>query len=124
MSYVATPTRPFPNNAALAKHLRVKLSSGFLAAAGIGDKDLGTMEYASFATDEAATVRLRSAAGTVMYIAGAAIAAAAEVYTAASGKISSTKGTGAFSLGTALTAAAADGDYIEVLPNVHGDTAG
>lgn len=124
MSYLATPTRTFPNNAALAKHLRVKISSGFLIAAGIGDKDLGTMEYASLSTDEAGCVRMRTAQGTAMYIASAAIAANAEVYTAASGKISSTKGTGAFSLGTALTAAAADGDYIEVLPNVHGDTAG
>jgi hypothetical protein len=124
MSYVATPTRTFPNNTALAKHLRVTLSSGFLAAAGATTKELGTMEYASLSTDEAACVRLRTAEGTAIFIAAGAIAAGAAVHTAASGKVNDDQATGAFALGTALTAAAADGDYIEVLLNVHGDTAG
>jgi hypothetical protein len=124
MSYVATPTRTFANNAALAKHLRVKLSSGYLAAAGAADKELGTMEYASLSTDEAACVRLRTAEGTQPFIAAGAIAAGAAVYTAASGKVNDDQAAGAFALGTALTAASGDGSIIEVLLNVHGDTAG
>jgi hypothetical protein len=52
------------------------------------------------------------------------IAAGAEVYTAASGKFSKTKGTGAFAAGTALETGTADNDVVEILPNTHGDTAG
>lgn len=124
MSLVAAPTRTFPNNAAIGKHIRVTLSSGYLAAAGAAVKDLGTMEYASLSTDDAGTVRMRTAEGSVICVAAGAIAAGAEVFTAADGKVNDVQATGAFSYGTALTAATGDGSYLEVLPNTHGDTAG
>lgn len=123
-SYVETATRTFPldGSTAIAKHLRVTLSSGNLALAGIADKELGTMEYEVFSGNEEGTVRLRNSPGTKLMVASAAITAGAAVFTAASGKVGNSAAT-AFLIGTALTAAAADGDIIEVLPNVHGDTA-
>lgn len=124
MSYVATPTRTFAANTALGQYLRVKRSSGYLALAGLTDKELGTLEYPVLSGDEAGTVRMRSAQGTQMYVASKAIAADAPVYTAASGKVSDAQGTGAFLVGTALTAASGDGSFIEVLNNMAGDTAG
>ena len=52
-----------------------------------------------------------------------ALAAGATVYTEASGKVQDTAQATAFQVGTALEAATADGDVIEVLYNNHGDTA-
>ena len=52
-----------------------------------------------------------------------ALAVAAPVYTEAAGKVQDTAQATAFLVGTALTAAGADGDIIEVLRNSHGDTA-
>jgi hypothetical protein len=121
--FTESPCKGFTAGAALAKYLRVIRSSGKLAAAGIGDKELGTLENATFADGDSATVRLRSAAGTCKMVASKAIAADAEVWTAASGKISDTGGTGAFLIGTALEAAGADGEVIEVLRMAHGDSA-
>jgi Uncharacterized conserved protein (DUF2190) len=65
--------------------------------------------------DEAAAVGLLGCCvGTVRMVASAAIAAGAPVYTAAGGKVTSTYGATAFIVGRAITAAAADGDIIEV----------
>jgi len=123
-TYVETPTRTFPASGAIAQHLRVILSSGVLAVADETDKELGTAEYGVLAGDELGTVRLRNAPGTKIGVAAGAIAAGADVYTAAGGKYDDTQATGAFYAGTALTAATADGDLIEILPPGHGDTAG
>jgi len=115
MSFVNTPTRSFPVSSALGKNLRVKLASGVLALAGINENDIGVLEYPTVSGDEQGTVRLRSAEGSHQAVAAAAITAGALVYTAASGKVSVSAST-AFLRGIALTAAAADGDVIEVLP--------
>jgi hypothetical protein len=124
-TYVETPTRTFSSDGtAIGQHLRVKLSSGVLALAGATDKELGTTEYGVLAGEELATVRLRNAPGTKIGVAAGAITAGSEVYTAAAGKYDDTQATGAFYAGTALTAATADGDLIEILPPGHGDTAG
>lgn len=61
--------------------------------------------------------------GTVKAIAAGAYSAGAKVYTAASGKVSTTQATGAFLAGILMAATAADGDVCEVMPIV-GDTAG
>ena len=122
--YTNNPCKGFIAGLAIAKFLRVVLSTGKLAIAGIGDKDLGTTENAAFADGDAVTVRLRTAQGTHKAIACEDIGAGVEVYTAADGKISKTKGVGAFCYGTTLEASTADGDVIEVLRNNHGDTAG
>ncbi|MBL9084202.1 MAG: hypothetical protein JNK76_20550 [Planctomycetales bacterium] len=111
--YVETPVKSFPNNAALSEGLRVVLSGGYLAAAGAGDIELGTMEERSFSTDTAAPVRLRNAQGTRRMIANAAISQYAAVYAAASGKVAPS---GPRKIGIALTAAGANNDVLEVLP--------
>lgn len=67
--------------------------------------------------DEAAAVAILGAVpGTVKMVANAAVTAGAMVYTAAAGKVSPTYGATLFLVGRALTAAAADGDLIEVAP--------
>ncbi len=107
----------FTAGAALAQYLRVILSSGKLAAAGVGATDyvneLGVIEEASFADLDVRAVRLRTAQGTVRMVASAAISLGATVYGAASGKIATTSSGTA--LGIALEAAAANNDVIEVL---------
>lgn len=100
--------------AALGQYLRVKIASGVLALAGITDKDVGVMRQASFASGNVVAVRLASAQGTTKMVAAAAIVQGAEVYTAASGKVSVSAST-AFPIGIAMEAAGADGDVIEVM---------
>ena len=69
------------------------------------------------------SVKLRGASGTHKMIAVEALAIGATVYTEASGKVQDTAAATSFIVGTALEAATADGDIIEVLYNTHGDTA-
>lgn len=111
--YVDTRCKAFTCGAAIAQYLRVKFSSGKMAAAGAADLSIGTMEEASFADLDVRPVRLRSAMGTRKMVANGAITQGAPVYGAASGKISAT--VGPCPEGIALEAAAADGDVIEVL---------
>jgi len=106
----------FIAGAAIGRFLRVKLSSGKLAAAGIADKEIGTLEEDATGDLHVVRVRLRTATGTRKMIAAAAITAGADCFTAAAGKVSVSAST-AFLLGSALEAAAADGDIIEVLPH-------
>ena len=113
-SFVDVNTRRFPTGGtAIARHLRVALSGGNLAAAGIADEDIGTIEYDVFTTDTEASVRLRTATGTRKMVAAGAVVAGAVVYAAAAGKIDDA--VSARRIGIALEAASADGDIIEVL---------
>lgn len=111
--YVETACKAFTAGAAIAKHLRVKLSAGKLAAAGVADQSIGTLEQASFADGDVVGVRLRTAQGTVKMVAAGAITAGAPVYAAAGGKVDDA--VTPFPEGIALEAAGADGDIIEVL---------
>ena len=114
----------FEAGAAIAQHLRVKLSGGKLAVAVLADGpgvELGTMEEASFADGDMRSVRARNFIGIRKMIANAALAVGVKLYTAAAGKVGATA-SGAFLEGIALTASAADGDIIEVLTDP-GDTA-
>ena len=121
---VDTNTKPFTASGAIAQYARVKQNSdGTVAAAAATDRDIGTATRATFASGDPVAVKLRSAAGTHKMIAAGAITAGALVYSAASGKVSATAATGSYVLGTALEAATADGDVIEVLYNAHGDSA-
>lgn len=121
--FVETCCKTFTTAAAIDQHLRVKLdSTGKVSLAGIADKDIGTLEQESFADGDVRAVRLSSAVGTRKCVAAAAITRGARVFTAAAGKVSNTAAT-AFQYGTALEAAAADLDVIEVLHTGHGDTA-
>jgi len=120
--YCENGTKAFVNGgSALARYTRVKLSSGVLAAAELEDVDLGVLTRRALANDYA-SVLLRTAAGTTPMIASEAISAGATVFTADAGKVGNTA-TGAFQVGTALEAATADGDIIEVVRNRHGDSA-
>lgn len=112
--YVETPTKTLVAGGAISEHLRVKLSSGELAVAGLTDQDLGVADRPAYADGDPIAVRLRSAQGTAKMVAATAITAGAPVYTAASGEISATKAMGAVLRGYAKEAATADGDIIEV----------
>lgn len=114
--YVETPTRTDTAASALGQFLRVK-TAGALALAGATDVELGTMENAALAAGPA-TVRLRSAKGTCKMVASGAITSGVTVYAAANGKIASS---GTVVVGTALEAATANNDVIEVLR--HADVA-
>lgn len=111
-----TGSKAFTAGAAIAKHLRVKISSGKLAAAGITDNDIGTLDAASFADLDVRTVSLRSKPGTLICIAADAIVAGAAVYTAAAGKVSDTAASTALLYGIAMAAASGDGAEVEVMP--------
>ncbi len=102
---------------AIAKHARVRLSSGYLVAAGVNEDDLGTLNDAVFADSVVrhVTVRSKHCPGTTKMIAASAIAQYADVYTAASGKMNDVQSTR--KIGVALEAASGDGSIIEVLRN-------
>lgn len=113
-SYVDGNTKSYQVGAAIGQHIRVRLSSGKLAAAGASDSDwLGHTVHETFAADEWVSVRLRSASGTQLVVASEAISLGAEVELGASGKADDySSGT---KLGVTHEAATADGDFIEVL---------
>ena len=122
--YVDGHTRTFTADEAIAIHARVKLDSdGRVTVAGLTDKEVGTAMAAAFAAGDVIPVRLRTASGTHKMIAVEALAVGATVYTEAAGKVQDTAQATAFQIGTALEAATANGDVIEVLYNAHGDTA-
>lgn len=111
------PTKTFTAGAAIGKHILVKLSSGKLAVAGLGEEFLGTLEDASFADGDLRAVRLRSAQGTLKAVASGAFSAGAVVYGRAAGKVDDISTTSAIRLGIALEAATAANDIVEVLPD-------
>lgn len=122
--YNDTSVRAFECDEAIPQYSRVKLDSdGKVTIAGLADKEIGTALEATFAAGEICPVRLRTANGTHKMIAVEALAVGATVYTEAAGKVQDTAASTAFQLGTAITAATADGDVIEVIYNAHGDTA-
>jgi hypothetical protein len=116
--------KTFVADEAIAVHLRVKLDSdGRVTVAGLTDKDIGTAVTPAFAAGEPISVRLRTAAGTHKMVAIEALTVGSRLYTEANGKVQDTAASTSFQIGTALEAAAADGDIIEVLYDMHGDTA-
>ena len=113
--YVEGNTKSFIAGAAIGKHILVKLSSGKLAVAGATDEPLGSLEDESFADLDRRAVRLRSCAGSMKCVAGAAVAEMAVVYCKANGKVDDAADSSK-RLGIAMEAAGADGDFIEVMP--------
>ena len=112
--YVDSNTKAFAAAGTIAQFARVKLGSGgTITAAALADIEIGiAMERA--ASGDVIPVKLRSGVGTCKAIAAAAITRGANVYSAASGKVS-VSATGAYNLGIAIEAAAANGDIIEIL---------
>jgi len=101
----------FPNNAALAEGLRVKLSGGYLVAAGAAEDELGTLEQHTLAADTYGTVCPLDTPGVEHMIASEAIAQYQTVYAAADGKIATS---GTLIRGMAMEAASGDGSVIKV----------
>lgn len=121
--YVDSNSKAFTAAGTIKQYARVTLGSGgTITEAGLAVKDIGTAMQPAV-TGDTVSVRLRTAMGTHKMIAVEAIAAGATLYTEAAGKVQDTAETTAFQIGTALEAATADGDIIEVLYNAHGDTA-
>jgi hypothetical protein len=108
--FFETPTRPDVAAGAIAQFLRVK-TPGALVVAGASDVEIGTMDDPVTAAGPA-TVRLRSASGTVKMVASGAISEGATVYAAAGGKVSAS---GTIVVGQAMHATTADNDVVEVL---------
>jgi len=116
--FFESPTRPDTAAGAIAQHLRVK-TTGALVVATATDVELGTMDTPATAAGPA-TVRLRTAEGTRKMVALTAITKNNPVYAAAGGKVAAT---GSVFVGTAMEAATADNDVIEVLPGPNTDVA-
>lgn len=122
--YTDNNCKTFTADEAIAVHLRVKLDSdGRVTVAGLADKEIGTAMTPAFAAGDQVTVKLRTGSGTHKMVAIEALAIGATVYTEANGKVQDTAQATSFQVGTALEAATADGDVIEVLYNALGDTA-
>lgn len=113
--------KAFITGALIGQFLRVKLVAGVLQIAGLSDRGIGTVDRSNQVSGDSVSVTLRTKQGTTQYIASGAITAGADVFTDANGKISATQAPGSFHLGTALEAAAADGDIVEV-ENLNGGT--
>lgn len=121
--YLDGNTKSFVAGGTIAKHARVKMSAaGTVTVAGLAEKSIGTAMNAATSGQDVA-VRLRSAAGTHLMIAGEAFAVGALLYSEANGKVQDTAEATAFVEATALEAAGADGDIVECLYNNAGDTA-
>lgn len=99
------------------RHLLYKkgAADNSVAVSGAGDRPLGTVDDEITTADIAGGVQigvqLLGKGATKRMVASAAIGAGVEVFAAASGKIATS---GTVNVGTSLTAAAADGDIIEV----------
>lgn len=111
--------KSFTAAAAIAKGVLVKATTtaGRVDVAGLGDVSIGVAEEPCFAAEEPVSVRLRSAAGTLRCKASGAFAVGVVVYGRASGLIDDISTTSAVKVGTALEAATASGDLVEVLPH-------
>lgn len=106
------PTKTFTAGAAIALYLRVYLSAGKLAKAGVSNVGLGTMATPSYADGDVCSVRLKTSQGTHKMVASDAISAGSACYAGANGKVAST---GTIYEGIALEASTTDGDVIEVM---------
>lgn len=116
-------TKTFLSSAAISRFARVKLGTdGRIATAGLADRDIGTAQNLAGAANVPVAVKLRTAAGTHKMIAAEPFAAGAQLYTEIDGKVQDTAEATAYQVCTALEAAAAANDVVEVLYNAHGDT--
>jgi hypothetical protein len=122
MQYVNNGSKTFLCDEAIPQYSRVKLDpDGRVTIAGLADVDVGVAMNPTFAAGEAVEVRLRNAGGTVPMIAIEAIEVGDIVYSEAAGKVQDTAASTGYAVGQAMTAAGADGDYLEVCRFVPGE---
>jgi len=112
-------------DAAISQYARVIFEAdGKCVTAGITEIGDGIAMRAAFASGDKIPVKLWNSGGTFKMIAVEALAAAADLYTEASGKVQDTAASTSFKFAKALEAATADGDVIEcVLLHAAGVTA-
>lgn len=121
--YVDANVKAFTAAGTIKQYARVTLGSGgTITEAGLAVKEIGTALQPA-ASGDTISVRLRTASGTHKMIAKEALAIGATLYTEASGLVQDTAEATSFQVGTALEAATAENDIIEVMYNAHGDTA-
>lgn len=106
------------NDAAItARHLLWKkgATDGGVALNGATDCPLGTIDNTETGTGKGETILLLGRGPTKKMVASEAISAGEQVYTAANGQVQDTPtGASVYLVGTALTAALAAGDLLEV----------
>ena len=107
---------PVTVGSTFGSNLRVKMSSGVIALAGISDDEIGVLEANVISTDNIAAVIPKNDPASRQGVAAAAITQFAPVYTAANGQLSATS-TGAVYRGIALTAASGANSIFEYLPD-------
>lgn len=108
--------KTFEADAAVAQYARVNLDAdGKVTTSGLADHDIGVAMEPAFAAGDKIAVRLRNAPGTTPMIAIEALAVGALVYSETAGKVQDTSQATSFAIGTAMEAATADDDVIEVL---------
>jgi hypothetical protein len=111
-------------DAALAtRYLIVKRGSDadHVAVCGVADKPLGVCLDEPSAAEEPATIGLLGGLhGTILGVASEAIAADADVFTAANGKLQDEPAVAGtyYLIGKSVTAATGDGDVFEMIPRV------
>jgi hypothetical protein len=108
-------------DAAISRYLLVKVGATDTSVDvnGVTDRPLGTTTNEASAANDRIPVKLLSEDETSLMIASEALVVGDVIYTAASGKVQNEPATAGtyWRIGRALTAAAADGDVVEVMTN-------
>lgn len=115
MPFYNSNSRTFTASADIGIGIRVKLNAtaNQVAIAGATEDYIGVTELPVL-SGRAVSVRLKNSGGTANFIAGGAFAYGASVYGIAAGKVDDISA-GNVLVGTALEAASADGQVVEVL---------
>ena len=122
--------KAFPIAENLGQYKRVKLTTTLqngvpiVTVAGLTDSGIGVITRSAFTKtgpvgqtlNDVVDVHLSSCAGTTPMIINGACSVGDTLYSAALGFVSATQGVGSYVCGTALNAATASGDVVEVLP--------
>jgi len=116
---VNTGSVTLPCNTTLGRFIRVKMSGGYLAAAGATDNEIGVLNDAIVTAGDYGSVLPNNIGGVRFMVAAGAFSQYASVYGAASGYIDDTANE--HYIGVALDAATAAGDIVRVLPNQDAD---
>jgi hypothetical protein len=110
----------FTADVQIAQKLRVKIKTGSVTEppevdiAGVGERGVGVNQYLVAANEDCAVVPFNKD-GSIEMVAAGAFSIGADIYPAAGGKVDDVPS--GDKIGTALEAATADGDIVEILPS-------